>query len=161
MLHPYDTHFWLARLQDGSWISAEDHSSADLIFAQATRIRIEPISLASIQAILEAEVPPGYTAFLRTDIHQDIQINQIAKLGYVMSLEKGVWPEPGRVAIGGFAWREGQEAMIWEASQLPLIDGFRAELCCWNGNVEFESSPNFSFNVSQENGIDIYKFMKR
>jgi hypothetical protein len=144
MIHPYDTHFWMAKAP-GGWISAEDHASYEPIFQTATKIRIEPLSLQSIQAVLEAEVPAGYTAFLRTDIHQDVQSNRIARLGYIMAMERGTWPEPGKVAL----------------SELPIGDGFRAELCCWNGQVDFVSSPNFSYEVSKENGQDIYRFMKR
>ena len=145
IIHCYDTHFWLAKLPDGSWISAEDHSSADLIFAQATRIRIEPISLASIQAILDAEVPEGYTAFLRTDIHRDMaNIEAVAKLGYIMGMERGYFPDRGSLNL----------------SELPLKDGFRAELCCWDGRVQFESSPNFKFEIDNSKGVDVYKFIK-
>lgn len=136
---------WLARLPDGRWISAEDHASYEPVFQTAKRIRIEPISAASIQAVLEAEVLEGYTAFLRTDIHQDVNSGQIAKLGYIMALERGHRNEPGKVAL----------------SELPMIDGFRAELCCWNGQVDFESSPNFSYEVNHEGGKDIYKFFRR
>jgi hypothetical protein len=40
------------------------------------------------------------------------------------------------------------------------VDGFRAELCCWNGQVDFESSANFSYKVVREDDMDLYKFMK-
>jgi hypothetical protein len=143
MIHDYDTHFWIAKTPDG-WISAEDHASHEPIFQQAKRIRIEPLSAATVRAILEADVPDGYTAFLRTDIHQDIATNQIARLGYIMALERGRWEEPGKIAL----------------SDLPLVDGFRAELCCWNGQVDFESSANFSYKVVREDDMDLYKFMK-
>jgi len=143
MIHDYDTHFWIAKTPDG-WISAEDHASYEPIFQQATRVRIEPLSAATVRAILEADVPEGYTAFLRTDIHQDVATNQIARLGYIMALERGYWKEPGKVAL----------------SDLPLVDGFRAELCCWNGQVDFESSANFSYIVVREDDMDLYKFMK-
>ena len=157
MIHEYDTHFWLAKTPAG-WISAEDHFSYEPIFQQASRIRIEPLHQAAIQAILEAMVPAGYTAFLRTDIHQDIESNKVARLGYIMALERGIWPEPGKVAIGGFGLDAQGQALAWDG--LPIKDGFRAELCCWNGQVAFESSPNFSFETLQEDGRDLYKFIE-
>jgi len=146
MLHPFDTHFWLAKLTDGQWISAEDYSSADPIFARAVKVRIEPLSMASIQAILEAEIPPGYTTFLRTDIHRDLaDLENIAKLGYIMALERGLFPDRGTLNL----------------SELPLEDGFRAELCCWNGDVAFDSSSNFRYEINNVAGIDIYKFIMK
>jgi hypothetical protein len=157
-IHDYDTHFWLAKTPV-EWISAEDHYSYEPIFQQASRIRIEPLHLAAIQAVLDACIPAGYTAFLRTDIHQDVESNKIARLGYIMALECGGWPEPGKVAIGGFGLDAQGQATAWDG--LPIKDGFRAELCCWNGQVAFESSPNFTFDHSNENRVDIYKFLTR
>lgn len=157
MIHEYDTHFWLAKTPAG-WISAEDHFSYEPIFQQASRIRIEPLHQAAIQAILEAMVPAGYTAFLRTDIHQDIESNKVARLGYIMALERGTWQDPGKVAIGGFELDAQGHATSWEG--LPIKDGFRAELCCWNGQIAFDASPNFSFKFSQEDGRDLYKFIE-
>lgn len=156
MIHAFDSFFWLARLPDGRWISAENHASYEPIFQTAKRIRIEPISAASIQAVLCADVPDGYTAFLRTDIHEDITTGKGMKVGYVMALERGKWPKPGSVPIGGF---EGDK---WKAGpELPLVDGFRAELQTWDGAVLFESSANFSYKVDHEGGKDIYKFFRR
>jgi len=157
LIHDYDTHYWIARTPDG-WISAEDHASYEPIFQQANRIRIEPLHQAAIQAILDVMIPASYTAFLRTDIHQEVESSRVARLGYIMALERGVWPEPGKVAIGGFALDGGGHATAWEG--LPIQDGFRAELCCWNGQVAFEASPNFSFKCSQEDGRDLYKFVE-
>jgi len=152
MIHDWDTHDWLARLPDETWISAEDHSSADPCFAEATRIRIEPLHQATVQAILDAEVPPGYTAFLRTDLHVDMG-GKLAKLGYILAIEKGQWDKPGYLPIGGF------EEGIWTG--LPILDGFRAELQTWNGEVAFESSSNFSYEATHENELDVYKFVMR
>lgn len=143
MIHFFDTHMWLARLPGGNWIGAGEHTSNEAIFQTATRVRVEPLSLQSIQAILECEIPEGYTIFLRTDVHKDMAGN-IHRLGYIMALERGKWENPGGVAL----------------SEIPLIDGFRAELCCWNGQVEFESS-NFSYQISTEMGNDLYKFFKQ
>jgi len=158
MIHDYDTHFWLAKTPVG-WISAEDHASYEPIFAQANRIRIEPLSLLqSIQAVLDADVPHGYAAFLRTDLHRNLQ-GDLIKLGYILAVEKGEWPEAGRMPIGGFLLDAQAQAGAWDG--LAIIDGFRAELCCWNGQVAFESSPNFSFDCSIENGVDIYKFVRK
>lgn len=145
MIHDFDTHIWRAQILHGPWVSAEDHYSYEPIFQEATKIRIEPISLESVQAVLQTEIPDGYTPFLRTDIHQDVTTGQIARLGYIMALERGEWPEPGKVAL----------------SDLPLIDGFRAELQAWDGKVDFESSLNFSYEVNHEGELDIYKFLKR
>ncbi len=157
-IHDYDSHFWLAKTPAG-WISAEDHYSYEPIFQRASRIRIEPLHLAAIQAVLDAAIPAGYTAFLRTDIHQDVESNKIARLGYIMALERGSWPEPGKVAIGSYALDPGGHATDWEG--LPIKDGFRAELCGWNGQIAFDASPDFIFDYSKENGVDIYKFLKR
>ena len=157
MIHEYDTHFWLAKTP-GGWISAEDHFSYEPIFQQANKIRIEPLHQAAVQAILDAAVPSGYTAFLRTDIHQEVESNKVARLGYIMALERGSWPDPGKVALGGFALDGGGNATDWEG--LAIKDGFRAELCCWNGQVAFESSPDFTFELSQEDGRDLYKFIE-
>ena len=102
--------------------------------------------MASIQAILEAEIPPGYTTFLRTDIHRDLADSEnIAKLGYIMALERGLFPDRGTLNL----------------SELPLEDGFRAELCCWNGDVTFDSSSNFRYEINNVAGIDIYKFIMK
>ena len=158
MIHDFDTHYWLARIPDG-WISAEDHASYEPAFQRADKIRIEPLSLQSIQAILCCDVPPGYVAFLRTDIHQDVETGKIARLGYILAIERGEWQDPGKVAIGGFQMDGADKLTTWDG--LPIIDGFRAELCTWNGQVAFESSHNFSFDVSHENGIDMYKFCTR
>jgi hypothetical protein len=156
MIHDWDTHYWLARTPDG-WISAEDHSSLDPEFQTARRVRIEPLSpLQSIQAIIDAVIPPGYTAFLRTDIHRDMASGQIVRLGYVLVVEKGSWPDPGKMAIGGFLLDKDYQATTWEG--LPLVDGFRSELCTWNGQVAFEASPNFGFERSIEGSCDLYKF---
>lgn len=144
IIHDWDTHFWLAKLKDGSWISAEDHCSADPAFAEATLVRIEPISPASIQAVLESPVYEGYTMFLRTDPIIDVTKGQTVGICYVMALERGKFEHPGHIAL----------------SQLPLKDGFRAELQI-DGNVDFKSSPNFSYEVSQENNIDVYRFFMR
>ncbi len=158
LIHEWDTHYWLARTP-GGWISAEDHFSYEPIFQQARRIRIEPLHQTAIQAILEALVPAGYTAFLRTDIHQDVESNKIARLGYILTLERGKWADPGKVALGGFALDGGGQLTTWAG--LPIKDGFRAELCTWNGQVAFESSPNFDFERSIESGCDLYKFVMR
>lgn len=158
MIHLYDSHFWLAKLPDGSWISAEDHASWEQIFQTAKRIRIEPLSLQSIQAVLDCKVLPGYTAFLRTDIHRDMATNRIARLGYVLALERGSWADPGGLAIGGFRIDETCRAVAWDG--LPILDGFRAELCCWNGVVLFDSSNNFEYSITKDGIIDVYKFEK-
>lgn len=152
MIHDYDTHFWIAKTPDG-WISAEDHASHEPIFQQATRIRIEPLSAATVRAILEADVPDGYTAFLRTDQFRKMD-GTLIRWGYVLAVERGHWPDPGREQIGGFEFSEGQSS--WRG--LPLKDGFRAELCCWDGRVAFEASPNFSFSITKEADCDLYKF---
>jgi hypothetical protein len=144
MIHPYDTHEWQALC--GQWITAKDHCSVEPIFQQATKIRIVPLYLEAVQAILQAEVPDGYTAFLRTDIHRDMACSEkVAKLGYILALERGEWPDPGSIPL----------------DSIPLVDGFRAELCCWDGNVLFESSPDFYHKSVSQNGLDLYKFIKR
>jgi hypothetical protein len=144
IIHTWDTHAWSARLPDGSWISAYDYSSNDPIFQQATRIRIEPIDTGGVQAILDCAIPEGYTAFLRTDIHRDMASEEIAKLGYIMALEKGTWPDPGIISL----------------DSVPLVDGFRAELQTWDGCIDFISSSNFSYEIETIMGIDVYKFIK-
>ena len=154
MIHDWDTHYWLARTLDG-WISAEDHSSGDLAFQQANRIRIEPLTAASVRAILDADIPAGYTAFLRTDQHRRMD-GALIRWGYVLAVERGAWADPGREAIGGFEFQGKESPWIG----LPIKDGFRAELCCWDGQVAFEASPNFSFTVTKEADCDLYKFFK-
>ena len=62
------------------------------------------------------------------------------------------------MAIGGFELDAQGHATSWEG--LPIKDGFRAELCCWDGQVAFESSPNFTFETLQEDGRDLYKFIE-
>jgi hypothetical protein len=141
LLHSYDTCIWFAKTPDG-WISAQDHCSADPDFAKATRIRIEPLYDTSIQAILDAVVPEGYTAFLRTDIHQAMD-GTIDKVGYILALEKGKFEDRGYLDL----------------SNLPIVDGFRAELQTWDGYIEFESSHNFVYKIYNEHGIDVYKFV--
>ena len=154
MIHDFDTHYWLARTPDG-WISAVDHSSGDLAFQQANRIRIEPLTAASVRAILDADIPAGYTAFLRTDQHRRMN-GALIRWGYVLAVERGAWADPGREAIGGFEFQREESPWIG----LPLKDGFRAELCCWDGQVAFESSPNFSFAITKEADCDLYNFFK-
>ena len=154
MIHDWDTHYWLARTPDG-WISAEDHSSGDLAFQQANRIRIEPLTAASVRAILDADIPAGYTAFLRTDQHRRMD-GALIRWGYVLAVERGAWADPGREAIGGFEFQGKESPWIG----LPIKDGFRAELYCWDGQVAFEASPNFSFTVTKEADCDLYKFFK-
>ena len=154
MLHDHDTHYWLARTPDG-WISAEDHASYEPAFQLATRIRIEPLTADAVRAILDADIPPGYTAFLRTDQYRHMN-GAVVRWGYVMAVERGEWPDPGREPIGGFEF-QGKESP-WAG--LPIRDGFRAELCCWDGQVAFEASPNFSFAVTKEADCDLYKFFK-
>jgi hypothetical protein len=157
MIHEYDSHYWIARTPDG-WISAQDHYSYDPIFLKATKIRIDPISDLSIQAALEAEVPPGYTAFLRTDLHRNLQ-GDLIRLGYIMAMERGDWPDPGKISIGGFELDDMAQPTAWAG--LPIIDGFRAELCTWNGQVAFESSSNFSYSYSFKDRRDLYKFERK
>jgi hypothetical protein len=70
---------------------------------------------------------------------------KIARVGYVLALERGTWPEPGKISLDA----------------LPLVDGFRAFLQAWDGQVHFESSPNFYHEVASENKADLYKFLKR
>ena len=154
MIHDFDTHYWLARTPDG-WISAEDHASHEPAFQLATRIRIEPLTSDAVRAILDADIPPGYTAFLRTDQYRRMD-GTLVRWGYVLAVERGEWADPGREPLGGFAF-QGKESP-WEG--LPIKDGFRAELCCWDGLVAFESSPNFSFTVTKEADCDLYKFFK-
>jgi len=154
MIHDWDTHYWLARTPDG-WISAEDHSSGDLAFQLANRIRIEPLTAASVRAILDADIPAGYTAFLRTDQHRRMD-GALIRWGYVLAVERGAWADPGREAIGGFEFQGKESPWIG----LPIKDGFRAELYCWDGQVAFEASPNFSFTVTKEADCDLYKFFK-
>jgi hypothetical protein len=142
MLHSFDTHIWFAKTPDG-WISAQDHCSADSEFSKASRIRIEPLYDTSIQAILDTAIPDDYTAFLRTDIHQAMD-GTIDKLGYILALEKGKFENRGYLDL----------------SSLPILDGFRAELQTWDGGIDFQSSPNFFYKIYEENGIDVYKFVK-
>jgi hypothetical protein len=151
MIHDWDTHFWMARVPSGKWISAANHSSFEPIFQTATKIRIEPLSSLSAQAVLEAEVPDGYTAFLRTDRIEIVMKGPDAasgpKLIYVMALEKGHWDDPGRVAL----------------STVPLKDGFRAELRIFpdgHGEVDFNSSDNFIYEVTNMGECDLYRFIK-
>ncbi|HPC90376.1 MAG TPA: hypothetical protein PKY93_08630 [Methanothrix sp.] len=151
MIHDWDTHYWLAELPDGEWISAEEHSSAEPIFQTAKRIQIVPISTSSSQAILDAEVPEGYTAFLRTDrieiVMRGPDAEQAPKLIYVMAMERGHWLEPGRIAL----------------STVPLLDGFRAELRIFrdgHGEVDFISSDNFISEVTNMDEYDLYRFIK-
>lgn len=151
MIHDWDTHYWLAELPDGEWISAEEHSSAEPIFQTAKRIQIVPISTSSSQAILDAEVPEGYTAFLRTDrieiVMRGPDADQVSRLIYVMALEKGHWDDPGRVAL----------------STVSLKDGFRAELRIFldgHGEVDFNSSGNFISEVTTVGECDLYRFKR-
>jgi hypothetical protein len=152
MIHDWDSHYWMARLPSGGWISAEDHASYEPIFQTANRIRIEPLSLQSAQAVLDAEIPGGYTTFLRTDrniiVMRGPDADEAPCLFYVMAIEKGHWEEPGKACL----------------SDIPLVDGFRAELQIFkdgHGGVDFKASDNFYYEVNKENGIDIYKFVKR
>lgn len=151
MIHDWDKHYWLAKLPSGKWISAANHSSFEPIFQTATKIRIEPLSSLSAQAVLEAEVPDGYTAFLRTDRVEIVMKGPDAasgpKLIYVMALEKGHWDDPGRVAL----------------STVPLKDGFRAELRIFpdgHGEVDFNSSGNFISEVANMGECDLYRFIE-
>jgi hypothetical protein len=69
------------------------------------------------------------------------------KLIYVMALEKGHWDDPGRVAL----------------STVPLKDGFRAELRIFpdgHGEVDFNSSDNFIYEVTNMGECDLYRFIK-
>jgi len=154
MIHDFDTHYWLARTPDG-WISAEDHASYEPAFQRANRIRIEPLTSDAVRAILDADIPPGYTAFFRTDQYRHMN-GTLVRWGYVLAVERGEWSDPGREPIGGFEF-QGKESP-WVG--LPIRDGFRAELCCWDGQVAFEASPNFSFTVTKEADCDLYKFFK-
>ena len=97
----------------------------------------------------------GYTAFLRTDQHRRMD-GALIRWGYVLAVERGAWADPGREAIGGFEFQGKESPWIG----LPIKDGFRAELCCWDGQVAFESSPNFSFAITKEADCDLYKFFK-
>lgn len=154
MIHDFDTHYWLARTP-GGWISAEDHASYEPAFQRANRIRIEPLTADAVRAILDADIPPGYTAFLRTDQYRRMD-GTLVRWGYVLAVERGEWTDPGREPLGSFEF-QGKESP-WDG--LPIKDGFRAELCCWDGRVAFESSPNFSFTVTKEADCDLYKFVK-
>ena len=146
MIHDWDKHYWLAKTPEG-WISALDHSSNEPIFKQATRIRIEPLSTDGVMAVLDADVPGGYTAFLRTN--RAIKMSgEIMRLSYLIAVERGQWT--GAEDIGGFEFTE--EGDKWGG--LPVKDGFRAELCCWDGAIHFEASPNFTFSRRD----DFYKF---
>lgn len=151
MIHDWDTHFWLARLLKDTWISAEEYSSNDPKFKEANLVRIEPISTLSVQATLEAEIPDGYTMFLRTDrimaitIGAGEPINSAPDIIYVMALERGEWAEPGKVPL----------------SSIPMNDGFRAELRIFkdgHGEVDFTSTNNFISEVENMNGLDTYRF---
>lgn len=144
MLHCWDTHYWIAKTPKG-FISAEDHCSADPEFKEATWVRIEPLTSASIQAVLQADIPKGYTAFLRTDPIIEVVSGKMAGLNYILALEKGEWSEPGKVAL----------------SEVPLKDGFRAELRTVTGEVDFQSSDDFYFEKEDVCGLDVYKFIKR
>jgi hypothetical protein len=151
MIHDWDTHYWMAKLPSGKWISAAHHGSFEPIFQTATKIRIEPLSSRSAQAALEAVVPDGYTAFLRTDrvevVMRGPDADNTPKLIYVMALERGYWPDPGRVAL----------------STVPLLDGFRAELQIFpdgHGEVDFNSSGNFISEVKNTVEYDLYRFIK-
>jgi len=154
MIHDWDTHFWMARVPSEEceeWISAENHGSHEPIFQTANKIRIEPISTVSAQAILEAEVPDGYTTFLRTDrieiVMKGPDAARAPKLIYVMALEKGHWDDPGRVPL----------------STVPLKDGFRAELRIFpdgHGEVDFNSSGNFISEVANMGECDLYRFIE-
>ncbi|KUG17157.1 hypothetical protein ASZ90_013160 [hydrocarbon metagenome] len=151
MIHDWDSHYWMAKLPSGKWISAANHSSFEPIFQTATKIRIEPLSSLSAQAVLEAEVPDGYTAFLRTDrveiVMKGPDADNTPKLIYVMALERGYWPDPGRVAL----------------STVPLRDGFRAELQIFpdgHGEVDFSSSGYFISEVKNTIKYDLYRFIK-
>jgi hypothetical protein len=153
MIHDWDTHFWMARVPSEElekWISAEDHGSHEPIFQTANKIRIEPISTLSAQAVLEAEVPDGYTAFLRTDRIEMVMgdpCKDVPKLIYVMALERGHWEDPGRVAL----------------STVPLKDGYRAELRIFpdgHGEVDFNSSGNFISEVTNMGECDLYRFIE-
>ena len=146
MIHDWDKHYWLAKTPEG-WISALDHSSNEPIFKRATRIRIEPLSTDGVMAVLDADVPEGYTAFLRTN--RDIKMSgEIMRLSYLIAVERGQWT--GAEDIGGFEFTVGGDR--WDG--LPVKDGFRAELCCWDGAIHFEASPNFTFSRQD----DFYKF---
>jgi hypothetical protein len=151
MIHDWDSHYWIAKTPKG-WISAENHPSYDPIFQQASRIRIEPISFASIQAVLEANVPKGYTPFLRTNVDKAMS-GEIVRLSYVLALEKGTFNDPGRLAL----------------SEVPFVDGFRSELCVTDGHISFDSPGMddqghggiFDYKIDTESGIDIHTFFKR
>lgn len=151
MIHDWDSHYWMARLPSGEWISASEHGSHEPLFQTATKIRIEPISQLSAQAALMADVPEGYTAFLRTDrieiVMKGPDAGRVPKLIYVMALERGHWEDPGRVAL----------------STVHLKDGFRAELRIFqdgHGEVDFISSDNFIAEVMKMDGQDLYKFVR-
>ena len=151
VVHSYDSHYWIAKTPRG-WISAENYQSYDPIFQTATRIRIEPLSFASIQAVLDASIPVGYTIFLRTNIDQHVG-GEITRLAYQLALEKGIFKDPGKMAL----------------SEVPLVDGFRAELCVTDGQTSFDSPGMdkeghggiFDYEINNESGIDIHKFFKR
>jgi hypothetical protein len=151
MIHDWDTHFWMARIPDEPWISAEECSSDDPRFQRADLVRIEPLNVLSVQATLEAEIQDGYTMFLRTDrimaitIGAGEPINNAPDIIYVMALERGEWAEPGKVPL----------------SSIPMKDGFRAELRIFkdgHGEVDFTSTNNFISEVENMNGLDTYIF---
>ena len=74
--------------------------------------------------------------------------DKVPILIYVLALEKGHWNEPGKACL----------------SEIPLKDGFRAELMIYkdgHGEVDFKSSDNFFSEVEHVDGLDLYKFIKR
>jgi hypothetical protein len=142
MIHDFDTHFWLAKLKDGKWISAEEHSTADDAFNEASFVRIEPISKASIWAVLQSAIPEGYAPFLRTNVDQPLGGGE-AKLSYMLALERGTFPNRASLSL----------------SELHIVDGFRAELR-GDGTVDFKTSSHFGYHIFHEDDMDIYDFRR-
>jgi hypothetical protein len=144
MLHENDTHYWIGRTP-GGWISQEDlATTADPKFSEVDILRIEPLSPTAFQAILEAAKPPGYTLFFRHRFHE-IMGGQIIGVEYILALERGKWTAKDAAAI--------------DIDDFPIVDGFRAKLDL-TGEVDFESSANFTFITSLENGINKYAFVR-
>src|SRR5512137_1907140 len=144
MIHASDTHFWLGRTPDG-WISQEEtDTTADPAFGQVDKIRIEPLCQGSYPVILEAEKPEGYKLFFRHRFHDCL--GEIIGVEYLIAAERGGWCP--------------KEAATIDIDDFPIVDGFRAKLDL-TGEVDFESSPNFTFIKSSEDGRDKYTFVRR
>ena len=143
MIHDeWETHYWMGHTPSG-WISMSDHSSADEAFGQIDLLRLEPLCDLSYQVIFEVAKPEGYTLFWRIRPHTDIQTSQVIGVEYLIAIEKGIMPV--------------QDAAALNIDELKHSDGFTVILQL-DGSIDFEGT--WKNELSDENGIPIYKFMR-